>query len=363
MTLFLPGMEESFGSTAVVCSSTARSWCDPAKYEEIVGVDFGSRAVHYYMARAGKSGTISFLSFASWLASLPANTLVVCEWAHLAVPQTSKSLAQPYKANELLSLYESCKKRAVTLKLASHAHSGLRMRLWVANKHPELIADGKKSDLADAIALAVFVQKCNDISLANPPLSFDTSPARAFGREVTKRSNVVLNAERTAEYHGRFFPQLMKLAQLVKRRCGCNLKVAATIVSTLACENEGQLYLFTYRGQLPGRRLWMSFVLRMSPWHYRGGTGRSNLMWHAFKPYLARYGKRHGVNFKVGTNKYKQVALMSQQEKAVRTAALRSFREMLLLAKQVCIAKATEMGACRMELTDTTQEATDGTHS
>jgi len=352
VTLFLPGMDDGFAQLTTASSSPSRNWCDPAKYDEIVGVDFGSKAVHYYMARSGKSGSISFSLFASWLTRLPSNTLVVCEWAHLAVPQTERSLAQPYKANELLDLYRLCEARGVTIKLASHSHSGLRMRLWVSSKHPQLIADGKKSDLADAIALAVFVNECNDISLANPPSSFEMSLVRAFGREVTKRSNRVLNAERTAEYHGRFFPILMKLAQMVKRRCGCNLKVAATIVSTLACEHNGELCLFTHRGQLPGRRLWMNYVLRMSAWHYRGGTGRSNLMWHSFRPYLARYGNRHGVNFKIGTNKYKKVALMSPHEKAVRTAALRSFREMLLEAKRVCIAKAAQMNAGRMELTD-----------
>jgi hypothetical protein len=358
MTLFLPGMDDGFTATLGAVATVARVWCDPAKYDEIVGVDFGSKAVHYYMARSGKKGSIGFLSFASWLARLPANTLVVCEWAHLAVPQTSRSLAQPYKASELISLYRMCRERGVTLKLASHSHSGLRMRLWVAGKHPELIKDGKKSDSADAIALAVFVNECNDISLANPPLSFEVSPARAFGREVTKRSNVVLNAERTADYHGRFFPKLMKLARKVNRSCGCGLKVAATIVSTLACEHNGELCLFTYRGQLPGRRVWMNGVLRMSPWHYRGGTGRSNLMWHTFRPYMASYGKRNGVMLKSG-KKYKKVALMNEREKAVRSAALRSFREMLLRAKEACIAKATEMGAGYMELTNV-KEMSDG---
>jgi len=43
----------------------------------------------------------------------------------------------------------------------------------------------------------------------------------------------------------------------------------------------------------------------------------------------------------------------------VRTAALRSFREMLLTAKRVCVAKATEMGAGRMELTNV-KEMSDG---
>jgi hypothetical protein len=359
VTLFLPGMDDGFTNTAPACTSVARTWCDPTKYSEIVGVDFGSKAVHFYMAMSGRSGSISFESFVSWTKNLNPNTLVLCEWAHLAVPQTSRSLAQPYKASELLHLYKLCANRGITLKLAPDAHTGTRMRLWVASRHPELIKDGKKSDLADAKALAVFVKECNEVSLANPPSSFEILPSRAFGREVTKRSNVVLNAERTADYHGRFFPTLMKLARKVQRRCGCKLKVAATVVSTLACEHEGKLYLFTCRGQVPGRRVWMGCVLRMSPWHYCGGTGRSNLMWHAFRSYMKKYGEDNGVIFRPGKS-YKKVALMNEREKAVRSAALRSFREMLLRAKEVCIAKATEMGAGHMELTDVMDEVGHG---
>lgn len=238
MTLFLPGMDEDDVEPASANASTARVWCDPSQYEDIVGIDFGANAVHYYMARCGKTGTVAFESFRSWITGLPCNTLAVCEWAHLGVPQTERSLAQPFTARELLDIYKLCRERGVVLKLAPHAHSGMRMRLWVSAKRPDLIKDGEKSDRTDAISLALFVRDSNEISLANPPASFLVSPARAYGREVTSRSNVVLNAERTRDYKGRFFPLLIKLARQIDRRCGCGIKVAATVVSTLACEKK-----------------------------------------------------------------------------------------------------------------------------
>lgn len=361
MTLFLPGMDDGLVASAIVAGdiTTARSWCDPSAYREIVGIDFGSNAVHYYMARSGTSGSVGFSSFKAWLVGLQPGTLALCEWAHLAVPQTSRSLAQPYTAAELLEIYSLCQQRGVTLKLAPHAHTGMRMRLWVSNRHPELIKDSEKTDSADAIALAIFVSECNEVSLANPPATFEVSPARAYGRLVTERSNVVLNAERTRDYHGRYFPLLMKLARKVQRKCGCSLKVAATVVSTLACQDDDGLYLFTYQGRIPGRWFWMRNVLRFSPWHHRGGTGRSNLMWHAYRPYMSRFGVRHGVSFKDGS-KYKKFALMSDKEKAVRTASLRAFRQMILRAYQACISKAEEMNAGRFELIDLGKESNDG---
>jgi len=362
MTLFLPGMNEGNCVAAIAGDCTARVWCDPSLYDEIIGVDFGANAVHFYMFRSGQRGCMDFASFIPWLLRLPSNILLLCEWAHLAVPQTSKSLAQPYTQSELHEIYMLCRKRGITLKLAPHAHTGTRMRLWVSSRHPELIKDSKKTDAADAMALAIFVAECNEVSLANPPDTFGVSSRRAYGREVTRRSNVVLNAERTAEYHGKFFPLLMKLARKVKDLSGCKLKVAATVVSTLACEDEGQLYLFTHCGEIPGRWFWMRDVLRMSPWHHRGGTGRSNLMWHAYRPFMARFATKHGVALKVG-NKYKPFACLSEKERAVRTASLRAFRQMLLKAREVCLQKAIKADAGRMELTDVQKEATDGTQS
>jgi hypothetical protein len=356
MSSLFPELDNEY---VVAAGAAARDWCDPSSYKEVVGVDFGANSVCYYMARAGKGGSVTLTAFRSWLTSLPSGTLVVCEWAHLAVPRTERSLAQPFAASELLDVYRLCSDRGVTLKLAPHAHSGTRMRLWVSLRRPDLIADAEKSDSADAIALAIFVCECNEVSLADPPSTFSISPGRAYGRQVTKRSNVVLNAERTADYHGRFFPLLMKLARKINRRCGCGLKVAATVASTLACEHQGKLCLFTYRGQVPGRWFWMRNVLRFSPWHHQGGTGRSNLMWHTFRPYMARFGNRRGVSLKSG-NKYKKVAAMSDGEKAVRTASLRAFRQMVLNARDVCIQKAEKMGAGRVELTSQQQETLHG---
>lgn len=361
MTMFLPGMEESFATTAVVSNSAAKTWCDPSQHCEVVGLDFGCNSVHYYMARCEHYGKMRFSELSGWLRRLAAGTLVVCEAAHLGVPQTELSLAQPYKADELLDLYSCLRSSGVTLRLAPHAHTGKRMRLWVAHHFPDIVSGDEKSDSADAIALAIYVDRCNEIALANPYRSFGNAARREFGRKVRQLSNSILNAERTDEYGGNFYPVVVDLARQVWRLgYGRDLKFVLSIASTLAWEKEGELQLFTYRGQVPGRWFWMRNVLRMSAWHHRGGIARSNLMWHAFRPYLATHAaKVFRVNVKSGI-KYKKFAVYSDAEKAARTAAIKSYREMILRCRDRCIAKAVELGAGKMELTDSTEEAAHG---
>lgn len=347
--------------------TTDQSWCNPSQFDEVIGVDFGCNAAHYYMARSKKRGSMPFSQLIAWLLRRPANTLVVCESAHLGVPQTELSLAQAFTADQLLKLYSDMRNRGITLKLAPHAHTGKRMRLWVAHNYPELMHNSEKSDEADAMTLAVFVDKCNEISLSNPYKSFARSARRDFGRKARRLSTSLLNAERTNDYSGEFYPQIMGLARRVRRKAfflgglseTSKLKFVVTVASTLFSETNGQLVVLTHRGQPPGRWFWMRDVLRMSPWHHRGGTARSNLMWHIFRPYLQNKAKRNGVNVKAG-NKYKKFALYDTRQKAARTLAMKSFRQLLLSCRDLCIEQAQLMGAGELELTEVTSEVTNG---
>jgi hypothetical protein len=310
------------------------------------------------MARSGRRGKLSFSQLFAWLERLPASTLVTCEAAHLGVPQTELSLAQPFKAEQLLDLYARLRSRGITLKLAPHAHTGKRMRLWVSEHYPDIIKGNDKSDAADAIALAIYIDRCNEIALANPYRSFCVAARREFGRKVRQLSNSILNAERTDEYGGSFYPAIVDLARQVWRSGSFpDLKFVLSVASTLAWEKDSSLQLFTHCGQIPGRWFWMRNVLRMSAWHHRGGIARSNLMWHRFKPYLSSHAcRKFGVNVKEDGKKYKAFAVYSDREKAARTSAMKSYRELILRCRESCIAKAIEMGAGRMELTDKTQE-------
>jgi hypothetical protein len=235
------------------------------------------------------------------------------------------------------------------------------MRLWVSHHHPELIRTAEKTDATDALSLAVYVDLCNDISLAKPYASFKRSPSRDYGRTVTRLSTSVLNAERTADYHGDFYPLIITVARKVRHRGGFpSLKFVVTVASTLFGEQSGKLVAFTYRGQLPGRWFWMKHVVRMSPWHHRGGVARSNLMWHTFRPYLQRHARGLGLSVKSGVA-YKKFAFYTDAQKAARTSAMKSYREMLLRARDLCIKEAARIGHGQLELANALEEATDGT--
>ena len=360
MKSLFPELDLADALTLDACASTARSWCDPSQYQEVVGIDFGCNSVHYYMARCKRHGKMAFGELLSWLLRLPSGTLVLCESAHLGVPQTSLSLAQPFTADQLLDLNRRLKLRGVTLKLAPHAHTGKRMRLWVSHHHPAIMRTAAKTDAADALALAVYVDLCNEISLANPYASFDRSPRRNFGRAVTRLSTIALNAERTSDYRGDFYPSLMSLSRKVRSRGGFpSLKFVVTVASTLFGEQEGTLVAFTHRGQQPGRWFWMREVARMSPWHHRGGVARSNHMWHTFRPFLQRHAKRLEVSVKSG-GAYKKFAFYTDAQKAARTSAMKSYREMLLRARDLCIKEASRMGAGQLELSEVLQEVSHG---
>jgi len=361
MKSLFPELDEADVATLPPRESIARSWCDPSQYTEVIGLDFGCNSVHFYMARCGKHGHMPFKGLLAWLLRLPSDVLVVCESAHLGVPQTELSLAQPFTAEQLLHLCDQLRRRGVTLKLAPHAHTGKRMRLWVSHNFPDLIRNAEKSDASDALALAVYVDRCNEISLANPYKSFSRSVRRQYGREVTKRSNAVLNAERTDDYKGTFYPLIIKVSRKVrKKEWFPSLKFVVTIASTLLAEHNGRLVVLTHRGQRPGRWFWMRDVLRMSPWHHRGGTARSNLMWHTFRPYLKKRAEQSGVYAIKDGNAYKPFAVYDSRQKAARTLAIRDFRQLLLRCRDLCIEQAQSMGAGQLEITPFAEEIADG---
>ena len=65
-----------------------REWCAPSVYSEIVGVDFGKQGMCTYAVHSSKAHRAPLNKETEWFLSLPPGTLVVGEWAHLAVPQT-----------------------------------------------------------------------------------------------------------------------------------------------------------------------------------------------------------------------------------------------------------------------------------
>lgn len=344
---------------AVSTGSAARSWCDPAAYRDIVGVDFGKGAMHLYWCSTGKHKQVPVASARDWLLSLQPGTLVLAEPAHLAVARTSKSLAQPFTEHELLNLYHELKARNITLKFFPHAHSGTRALAWAVHNCPEL-ADAKKSDKNDAMAIALYVKYCNAVSLADPPACFSRCPRRDYGISVRARANIVLNAERTTGYAGDMFPHVISLGKAIRRKVRrLNLLACISIASLIATEIEGEPRMYARNGASIGANQWLEHVARMTPFHHRGGIARSNLMFHSFRAFLKAHARQCGVS--VGTKK-KLVPFgqHNAQQAAVRNSAMRVFRRLIRDAYRAGVAISEERGFRPFDPMADGQEASHG---
>ena len=321
-----------------------KTWCNPTLYIEIVGVDFGGGKMHYHMLNAEKDGKVSFADVAKTLESFKPGTLVVVERAHFATPQTPKSLAQPFTADQLIDMYSRCKKAGVTIKLFSHFHTR-KARDWAAVATDNaLVQRGKSDDKNDARGLAYYVMHNNGIALSNPPMSFGTPRKRQYGNAVRKRSNIVLNAARSRGYYGEVFPLVAKLARQIAQRFATvdsfiNHNIAFAIAASVVCEVKSEAFLFTYNAQIPGADFFIKTVLLMSSVHHRGGVARSNLCWHGFRPFLAKFAKSFCECTKDGM-RYQKFADFTTSQDDIRRLAWRSVRHELKAAYRYALERS-----------------------
>jgi hypothetical protein len=351
--------EDEQASAAVATDGVCidRSWCQPSRHVDVVGVDFGKQGMCAYSLGSGRAFSVPCGSEIRWLLSLPAKTLVVCEWAHLAVPQTEKSLAQFFTAAELLSLYDGLRLRCITLRLFPHYHSGPRARVWAAARFPETVSADKSDDTNDAKALALYVSHCNGVSLAAPPQTFGRCARRDYGRQVIDSANRVLNAERVRGYKGLKFPKVVALGRRIHRKCFSAFidhDRAVAIAALIVTEIGGDAFMFTRNGRIPGARFWMRYVLRFTPFHHRGGIARSNLMKHRFPAFLAKHAKSSGI--KEGKKRI-PFGLFSDSQDSARRLALKSMRKGVLEAYRIGIKEAEKMGLERYDISDKKQSA------
>jgi hypothetical protein len=286
--------------------NVTKTWCDPSKYKEIVGCDFGGGRMHYHELYAERDDCVSIDRVAETLELFSRGTLVVVERAHLATPQTPKSLAQPFTADQLIDIYGRCERAGVTIKLFPHQHTR-KARDWAAVATcGKLVELGKSSDINDARGLAYYVRHCNGVSLANPPTVF-TKPTRTrYGEAVRKQSNIVLNAARARGYNGEVFPFVAQLSKAIAHYCATpssfiDDKAAFSIAASVASEIDGEPVRFVYNGRTVGADFFLKTILRFSSVHHRGGVCRSNLCWHRFRPFLAKFAKLNGESTKDGS--------------------------------------------------------------
>lgn len=319
-------------------SSVRKSWCDPTAFTEITGLDAGRGQVYMHsLYRQQDHDKFPAHQLCKRIALLPRGSLLVAEAAHLQTPQTQNSLSFLWTEEQLLDIYRACEANQLTLMLFPQ-YSTTRARKWVAANCPDgFVSADKSDDMNDARALAFYVRHRNGVALIKPTGSFCVKPKQLYARAVRSISNRTMNAERNIEYSGVRCPHVAKIAAELLMTVSCpfpfieNIQSAFALASTVCCEIDGVPVKFTYKGQSPGKNLWLHNVLGFSSCHHKGGIARSNIMWHRFRAFLAEYGRGCGVAMKDGPRVIPFEQHTEEQE-AVLKAAKREMRQQLKVA-------------------------------
>lgn len=334
-------------------ANTTRTWCDPKSHTEIVGIDFGAGKMHCHSLLSGRDiASVALKDVADTLASFGVGALVVGEPAHLAVPQTEKSLAQPFTAEGLLKIYDACERSGVTLRLFPHAHSR-KARVWAArNAEPGFVDEEKTSDLNDARAIAYFVAHNNGVSLGAPPRSFRVVTYRLYGQLVRRRSNRVLMAAKTFGYDGEVFSSVAGMARDLAGAFEwtpnfVTHKVAFSIASLVIGESGGAAHRFTYRNKSPGASAWMNYIAGFSDRHHRGGVARANMMRDRFRPFFSKYAEMNGESIKVG-NRYVGFGELTPRQDQLRREAWKAVRMQVRAAYRAAVAMSADLPGCEL---------------
>tara|TARA_R110000824_G_scaffold258772_1_gene447670 strand:- start:223 stop:1296 length:1074 start_codon:yes stop_codon:yes gene_type:complete len=259
---------------------------------------------------------------------LDTESTLVCEYAHLGCPRGERSLSQPFEAEQLLTLYRDLEDAGIILKLFPQQSTP---RACSYSKLP-------KNDKNDPRSIYNLLKDFPEISLMNPPSSFEVSDKRQLSWDMKDDINYTLNLARRYKYldkedeNTKLIESLMsemesELSESTKEIFGvanCRYlkgqkdeikdgvlkkgrsvgdirwaKVSMTqLYSVLAClqDQEGKLRLVN--GKLSSWKFIKRYVLGMTPFHFRGGVARSNLYYHGMKNYIISEGKEVGLILK-----------------------------------------------------------------
>jgi hypothetical protein len=310
-----------------------KSWCDPTQFKEIVGVDFGGGMMYMHFLMSGiDRGPIDPADGLTLLSTLPAGHLIISEDAHIATPQTERSLSQPFTSEQLTSLYKDIKASGNELVVFPHQHSR-KAREWAALNAPGFVEREKSDDANDARALAYWVAKRNGIALRKPSASFRVSDARLYGSLVRRVSNIALAAVKVDRHSGTKFPLLTafssRLLGLLDSDCDfVNDKAAISIASNVVCEREGRLLRFLYHGRTPGFHFWKDNVMKFTSFHHKGGIARANLCRDRFRAYLAGFAAARNVQVKDGARYIRHADLTVDANRVVQQAWAKTRRDL-----------------------------------
>ena len=285
--------------------------------EKTYVLDCGINQSTIYDAEKNIVSTISHDDVLKLHNVLEPNSTIICEYAHLGCPRGERSLSQPFEADELLTFYENLKEKNITLKLFPQqstpracAYSGL-----------------PKLDSNDPISIYKLISDFPQISMMNPPSSFDVSDKRKLSWDMKNDINYTLNVARRYGYNDKkdantrtikeLFPKMLtdlseetkkafgicekskyqvsRSGQYKKGELNMNNISKVQLYSILACLQNEKGELRTVKGKTPSWKFVKRYILCMTPFHFRGGVARSNLYYHGMKNYIISKGKEKGL--------------------------------------------------------------------
>lgn len=279
-------------------------------------VDCGTNKATIYNSETDETKIISLIDVLNLPSNLPSGSLVVAESAHLGSPRTKLSRSQPFTEDLLLDLYQRFDDAGITLKLFPQqstpnacSYSGL-----------------KKSDLNDPKSIYLYIDGHLNISLKNPPKSFEPNAKRLASYDYKRQTDAYINVARREDNayakdkcsmwimqnieniasalteEEKFWFGLTDDNRYKKKSSKFNFKNGVrmnglfAIICTIL-DDEGKIRIRPETGNMPGWQYVKQYILRMTPFHHKGGVARSNLYWHIFRNQLISKGKNFDFDF------------------------------------------------------------------
>ena len=293
-------------------------------------IDCGANSSTIYDVAKEEVTTISHADVLNLPSVLPRGSFIVSEYSHLGCERTEFSLSQPYTRQLLLEFY------------ARLEDAGIKLRLFPQQSTPRACAHAEleKLDENDPISIYTLLKDYPEISLMKPPTSFDPTEKRKQSWYIKKRVDADINKARREEpkYTTDFVSQFLRqniediedgLSDDAKEAFGFKAYNPKKKLVESTCykvgENKGKInpekvkwqglyalavcYLDPTTESLRvresnGKEIPISlsyakrYIIRQSPFHFRGGICRSNMYYHGMKNYIISKGKQVGVNLK-----------------------------------------------------------------
>jgi hypothetical protein len=337
------------------------------KINKLIVLDCGKNESTIYDGKTCKS--LSHAQVLNLPHTLEGGATVVCEAAHLATPRTMKSLAQPFTASELQTLYQGFRDNNIKLRFFPQKSTPR------AQKYSNL----EKSDETDPIAIYNLLQDFRQISLMKPRSNFNVDPVRQEGWDMKAYMNILLNFARRYEYKHEDDKNSQWIRDNVEKICSqlsnqskscfglgddsrykttsqkkgfkagdinfnnVNLNQIYAVLSTLQGQivENGEMVCIIDQPiirnstqKLVGWNFARRYLLCMSPNHMRGGVARSNLYYHGARNWIIARSKEEGIFLK-GKNRGEFSTLEDETFLKYRRIYRKAIKELFIAIKSI----------------------------